>query len=507
MARAFISYSSKSKNLVEALVEDIETAGYQAWFDHKLTGGQAWWEQILAQIRECDLFVFALTPDALDSVPCQREYQYAHQIGKNILPVLLTDGVSVNLLPLELSVIQFVDYRHPDRQSGIRLISALNGLPPLKPLPDPLPTSPEVPISYVGNLKDQIEAPGVLTFEEQASLILKLKTLLEETDAPQDAIELLHRFKRREDLLARIDKEIDALLADAQGSPSPRAEPASATPPPQPAAQAKPSAARPRGADPFAPQADPFAATAATSRPAPAPSASRSQPGPSAPRASAPSRSAPRGAAAGSIDWITALVTATIGWGITGVVISVPLLLLLTGTTSLYFGFLGLIIRGAFALMAGALSGYVTHRALRSGLRTLDGSGMQRMVVWFAVASVQEVVMQLVSTGSEAGSLIGLILSWAIISWATINVLRPQLPGLNGRGVVIAWGVAYLLFFLLSLSTQEAFYWMDLMGLVIASGFITTIGNGLIGLTGVGLTLREAQQHAALPTPEGASLG
>ncbi|HLV36417.1 MAG TPA: toll/interleukin-1 receptor domain-containing protein, partial [Spirillospora sp.] len=78
MARVFISYSSKSKNKVQTLAQDLEMAGHQIWFDHKLTGGQAWWEQILEQIRQCDIFIFALTPDALDSYPCKLEYTYAH---------------------------------------------------------------------------------------------------------------------------------------------------------------------------------------------------------------------------------------------------------------------------------------------------------------------------------------------------------------------------------------------------------------------------------------------
>ena len=503
MARAFISYSSKSKDLVSALVQDIEAAGFQVWFDHKLTGGQAWWGQILVQISECDLFVFALTPDALDSVPCEREYKYAHQLGKNILPVLLMDGVSVNLLPLELSTIQFVDYRYPDRQSGIRLISAINGLPPLKPLPDPLPPPPEVPISYIGNLKDQIEARVTLSFEDQASLVLKLKTLLQEVDEPQDAIELLHRLKRRDDLLARIDKEIDDLLASARAQPAAQPVARTSAPPPQPApsaAQIQPDSAKPRGADPFA-------STAEISRPAEARPAPRSQEA-SAPRASIPPRSAPRHASGGGIDWLPALVMATIGWGISGVIVSIPVFLLLLGTPNLYFGFVGLIIRVAFGLVSGALSGYVTYRALRTGLRTLDGSGTSRMAIWFGVATVQEVIVQAVlSESGTLGMLIGLTITWAILTWITIGVLRPQLPGLNGRGVAIAWGVAQVLFFVLALATQDAFYWMDLFGVLLALSVINTIANALSGLTGVGLTLRELQQQAALGAPERASSG
>ena len=180
MACIFISYSSKSKNLVQSLVQDLEMTGHEIWFDHKLTGGQAWWDQILEQIRQCDVFIFALTPDAMDSYPCKLEYTYAHELGKNVLPVLLADGVSVNLLPAALTTIQFVDYRGEDKQAAFRLVNALNALPAPRPLPDSLPTPPPVPISYIGNLKDQIDAPVTLSFDEQASLVFKIKEHLQE---------------------------------------------------------------------------------------------------------------------------------------------------------------------------------------------------------------------------------------------------------------------------------------------------------------------------------------
>lgn len=215
MSRIFISYSSKSKNLVSSLAEDIETANHQIWFDHKLTGGQSWWDQILDNIRQCDLFIFALTPDALTSYACQLEYRYAYQLKKNILPVLVADGVSANLLPPELSVIQFVDYRSQDKLAAFRLMTALNNLPAPQPLPDPLPEAPAVPISYLGNLKEQVETTKTLNFEEQTTLVFKLRERLREGDNPEDVLGLLRQMKRRDDLLAKIEKEIDAVIHSA----------------------------------------------------------------------------------------------------------------------------------------------------------------------------------------------------------------------------------------------------------------------------------------------------
>ena len=99
MMKIFMSYSSKNRPVVATLAQDLQAQGYQVWFDREVPGGQSWWDTILGQIRACDLFLFALTPLSLDSKPCKLEYGYANDLGKIILPVLLEDGVSVNLLP------------------------------------------------------------------------------------------------------------------------------------------------------------------------------------------------------------------------------------------------------------------------------------------------------------------------------------------------------------------------------------------------------------------------
>ena len=138
----FISYNRQSKALAKTLADDIEALGHTVWFDQELSGGQVWWDKILATVRDCDVFVFVLNPEALNSTACKREYGYATDLGKPVLPVLVAEGVSVNLLPPALSQIQFVDYRKQDRDAALRLARALAAVPPTKPLPDPLPPPP-----------------------------------------------------------------------------------------------------------------------------------------------------------------------------------------------------------------------------------------------------------------------------------------------------------------------------------------------------------------------------
>src|ERR1700674_5155786 len=118
MANVFISYNRKSRVIVESLAQDLDALGETVWFDEDLSGGQAWWNEILTRIRRCDLFVFVLDPESLNSEACKSEYQYAADLGKPILPILVSDRVSAGLLPPALCQIQFVDYREQDRKAA-----------------------------------------------------------------------------------------------------------------------------------------------------------------------------------------------------------------------------------------------------------------------------------------------------------------------------------------------------------------------------------------------------
>src|SRR5688572_21322324 len=103
MTNIFISYNRQSKPMTATLADDMKALGYTVWFDNELSGGQIWWNQILARVRACDIFVFVLDLGALNSTACMREYGYAADLGKPILPVLVSEGVSANLLPPPLA--------------------------------------------------------------------------------------------------------------------------------------------------------------------------------------------------------------------------------------------------------------------------------------------------------------------------------------------------------------------------------------------------------------------
>ena len=257
MSAICLSYSRQSKEIVRTLADDIEALGHTVWFDQELTGGQAWWDQILERVRDCEVFVFALAPEALNSTACKREYQYAADLGKPILPVLVAEGVSINLLPPALSAIQFVDYQEQDRNAAFRLAKAIYTIPPPGPLPDPLPVPPEVPISYLGGLAEQVRTTSTtLGFEEQSALVVKLKRSLSEPESTADA--LLESLRKRRDLFADMRDEIDEPLSGTKrtASPSPSVPDSEAPTRHKSQRQKKRKASKPSAAVPE-PEADP----------------------------------------------------------------------------------------------------------------------------------------------------------------------------------------------------------------------------------------------------------
>lgn len=220
MSNIFISYNRMSEAVARTLVNDIEALGHTVWFDQELSGGQTWWDQILVKIRDCDIFVFVLNPEALNSRACKLEFGYANDLGKPIIPVLVSGEISTNLLPPALSQIQFVDYRKKDRDAAFRLVRAIATIPPLEPPPVPLPTPPEAPISYLANLTEQVETTCTLSYEEQCALVVDLKRSLRGLSTTGDTRTLLERLRKRHDLFATIGEEIDELIGTAKKTSS-----------------------------------------------------------------------------------------------------------------------------------------------------------------------------------------------------------------------------------------------------------------------------------------------
>lgn len=154
MPKIFISYSRVDRNFVDDFVPLLrEVYGRNdVWVDDELRGGQVWWDEILRQIARCDVFIYLLSNESLESSYCQAEYQEALRLNKLILPVQIRSRTRI---PPELSRLQFVDLSSgvKDSRGMTRLYASIGQLvanaptQPTEPLaPNPIPV-PDVTLT------------------------------------------------------------------------------------------------------------------------------------------------------------------------------------------------------------------------------------------------------------------------------------------------------------------------------------------------------------------------
>ncbi|BBZ43972.1 TIR domain-containing protein [Mycobacterium parmense] len=230
----FVSYSSRDKEAVTRLTQDLRDADEQVWLDQRLAGGDAWWHAILEQIRGCDVFIFALSQNSIQSKPCQAELHYAQNLGLPILPVQVGPVDSMQLNPL--ATVQTVDYRTSTSTAGMRLLSALHrARAQRQPPPSPLPAEPPVPFEYLIRLYTAIAGTDQLSPRDQAALVTQLQFGLREDGehdaARKDIVMLLTKLRDREDVTYRTRTDVDTILAniDTQAPLGPALQPPGVT--------------------------------------------------------------------------------------------------------------------------------------------------------------------------------------------------------------------------------------------------------------------------------------
>jgi formylglycine-generating enzyme required for sulfatase activity len=91
MADVFISYSKKDNEYVGKLTAYLENEGLSVWVDDRIDYGDRWWLTIVTNIRKCAAMVVVMTPEGEKSDWVQKEYFYANNLGKPLIPLLLKD--------------------------------------------------------------------------------------------------------------------------------------------------------------------------------------------------------------------------------------------------------------------------------------------------------------------------------------------------------------------------------------------------------------------------------
>jgi hypothetical protein len=221
--KLFLSYSRKDEGRVTPLAEGLEHLGHEVWFDQDLAGGAEWWLAILEQIARSDVFVAVVSPAALDSTACARERDYALALQRPLLPVVL-EQVDVRILPEAIAQRQLVHFSAGDIGEAFRLAGALARLPVAPPLPDPLPTPPDAPLSYLSGISQRIGQATALTEHDQLDIAVHLREAILRGEDRDAARHLARALMRRGDLLVRAERLLRDLVETTQGDPMPGQE-------------------------------------------------------------------------------------------------------------------------------------------------------------------------------------------------------------------------------------------------------------------------------------------
>lgn len=117
--RLLISYVHANRNLVDELALRLESAGHLVWYDKETIGSHPWWQQILYEIEQCEVFLYVLSPVANDSLACRTEVDYALAINKPVLVITARQAK----LPDALATTPQIDATH---MPVLELMPALN---------------------------------------------------------------------------------------------------------------------------------------------------------------------------------------------------------------------------------------------------------------------------------------------------------------------------------------------------------------------------------------------
>jgi len=126
MASVFISYSRNNRELALGLKDALENADRDVWIDlEDLPPSSIWRLEIQEAIEGCVAFIYLLSQDSISSKYCRQEFQYARELNKKIIPVLLP-GIKDVDIPAEVSEIQWLQWS--DFEQDLKNIDKLQEL-------------------------------------------------------------------------------------------------------------------------------------------------------------------------------------------------------------------------------------------------------------------------------------------------------------------------------------------------------------------------------------------
>ncbi|MGB7339136.1 MAG: toll/interleukin-1 receptor domain-containing protein [Phototrophicaceae bacterium] len=89
MTHIFISYSRTDMDYVQKLEQRLLSEGFTVWRDNHIQSGDAWWQVVKANLRDCAAMIVVMSPRAALSPWVLRETAIADFLNKPVFPLLL----------------------------------------------------------------------------------------------------------------------------------------------------------------------------------------------------------------------------------------------------------------------------------------------------------------------------------------------------------------------------------------------------------------------------------
>jgi hypothetical protein len=123
LSALFISYSRLDSEVADKLIAALQQAGHNCWRDKaEVQGGDDWGEKISKAIEGCEGLVALVSDDYAESKWTRREWRYADDAGKLIIPCLLHD----RKLPFGMNLLEPILLYGAYYEKGLgRLLSVL----------------------------------------------------------------------------------------------------------------------------------------------------------------------------------------------------------------------------------------------------------------------------------------------------------------------------------------------------------------------------------------------
>src|ERR1051325_5885276 len=118
----FISYSRDDEKEARHLLALLRKEGYTVWIDQEaLVGASIWSDEIVQNIKNCQLFIMMLSESSVASPSVAKEIALAAEYGKVILPVELGNVQLPERFEYALAGIQYVSFEDEDRSEERRV--------------------------------------------------------------------------------------------------------------------------------------------------------------------------------------------------------------------------------------------------------------------------------------------------------------------------------------------------------------------------------------------------